>query len=108
MASTFTSADLSIPTTSTVLYTAPPGVSAIIYSGIISNKDITNKADHLITVTKLKVDGLAFRYIFSEIVVSYGSSLEFPKINLLPGEKIMVKAEAADLLDINISVVERS
>lgn len=108
MASQFNRADVVANTTRTLLYTAPSNITAIVFSGTVSNTDNVNKADHFITIEIRRPDGTTYRAMFKDFPVAYGGALMIPKVVLMPTESIFVSAETNAVLTVITSIVERS
>ncbi len=83
----------------------PVGKEIVIFSGIVSNIDITSRATYFVTV--LVNDGVQPRQILHKIPVPYHSSLEMPKIVLTEGDELIFHTSADRVLDVYISYVER-
>lgn len=106
--STFTYADGLVPATRTPFYTTPGATVGIVFSGTVTNVDDTNMLDHTIVMEVLKIDGTTYRKILNKVPIPYGSSLEVPLVDLVATEKIYFTADAANVLEVRLSIVERA
>lgn len=84
------------------------GVTAIVFSGTASNVDATNKATHTVTFEILRSDGTTYVNYFPVIPLPYGGVSDVPKVVLGAGEKLVATADTASVINVSLSVVERS
>lgn len=106
MASAFKSLAIGVPATQTHLYTAPAATSSVVFSGTVSNKDTTLKAQYTFTLER-KV-GATYTSILTQIPIQFGQSLTLPKIVLQTGEELYITASTVSVLDIDVSILERT
>lgn len=110
MASTFKRLDAVAGATRTQIYPAAgsvsAGVTAIIFSGVITNIDSSTRVDHTITVEVY--NGVSYTPIFKDLPVAYGGTQPLPKIVLQTGENLWITGDAGSVLQGSMSVVERS
>lgn len=111
MANTFTNATKALLTdafstgsqANVDLYTTPVATTSIVHSLFISNIDTVNAAS-----VDIAVDNGAIFYVARAIPVPAGSTLYVEgKINLLTGERLKVRANAAGDLHAFASILER-
>lgn len=108
MASSFNNADVAVGTSRTLVYQAAAGVTAILFSGLVSNVDSTNRQDHYVTLERRKADGTTYFNKFKAVPIAYGGALPIPKIVLKPGEALFASGDVLNALELSIEVVERS
>jgi hypothetical protein len=92
----------------TALYgPVPAGTTAIVFAGTFTNIDTTNKLDHKIT---LEIRNAVAAYVprFMEVPVAYGGASKCPKTVLLAGEYLYVTADAVNVMQAIVEVLERS
>lgn len=106
MASTFKSLAIGVPAAQTLFYTAPALTSSVVFSGTVSNKDTATKAQYTFTLER-KVGG-TYTSVLTQIPIQFGQSLTLPKMVLQAGEMLYITASTVSVLDIDISVLERT
>lgn len=96
MASNFahTTSGLTLGSSRTLIYgPVPAATSVIVFSGTFANNDVSNKAQH--TVTLEKYDGSLYTQVLTQAPLPWGSSLKCPKIVLNTGDSLYGTADAA-------------
>lgn len=107
MALNLTNAKVSPANTArTIVYEAPSGVTGTVFDGTVSNSDDTNKAVHYATLELW--DTGVFTSLVKNMAVPYGVSPQIPKLVVKPGQRLYVTIESANVLDIVVSIAERS
>ena len=97
MASAFnhTLPNLIAGTTRTLCYgPVPTATTVVVFAGTLANIDNTNQIQHSVTLESY--NGTDYTTFFNNLPVPYGSTSKVPKIVLLPGESLYVKADAAN------------
>lgn len=96
----------SVGTTRTLVMTASSGVQTIIIGGLISNSDPT-EAYHGATMEIQKPDN-SYVTLVKNAPIAVGGSLMIPKIVLDPGDKVYMTSDAANVVQVHVSYVEKS
>ena len=84
-------------TSVTDLYTCPNGYDGVVHSLFISNTDAVNTVSFDVSVTFVTSGTVGTFYVGKNLAVAAGTTLIFDKpINLRAGDKISIKASAAN------------
>lgn len=95
-------------TARTVLYgPAPAGTTVIIFSGVFANIDNTSMAQHWITLETKDSTGAIFTSKLNQVPIPFGGSSMCPKLVLLPGETLLVTADAANSVACSVELLLR-
>lgn len=105
MANEFKNAGAAISTTRTVVYTCPSGSQAVIHALFISN--ISDSTDGLVDIEITVDGGTTYFRAGKNIPIPSNSTLTLDKpINLESGDKLALKANQSDLLEVVVSILE--
>lgn len=102
---TFVNADAVIGSSRTVVYTAPAGITAVVFSGTISNVD-PSMVDRKVTLERRKSDGTTYFARFKDLPIGYGGAQNLPKIILTEGESLVATCDAASMAHITLDIAE--
>jgi len=105
VANTFKNAGVAIGTTQTLVYQAPAGATAVIHAIYISN--INGTTDATVDVQATIDGGTTFVHLGKTLPVPADSTLLLDKpVNLEAGDKLVMTASAAGMLEVFVSIME--
>ena len=106
---TFKRSDAIINNSRTLLYgPVAASTTAIVFAGVFSNIDTTNKSQHKLTLEIRLSDETTYFKQFQDIPIEYGGSSKCPKIALATGESVYGTADANSSISASLNILERT
>jgi hypothetical protein len=107
MADTLQNANLAVTTSYTVAYTCPAATQAVVHTLNIGNADPVNSVN--IGARVFRANNSSNTVLFENVSLPVGSGFVYPKsINLTPGDRIELIADANSRAQAFLSIIERN